>query len=255
MPNHVKNIIRFKGKEEDIKALLESIQVDKRDGEDEFGLGTIDFNKIIPMPEELAIEAGSETTDGIELYLHAINPEAPVIFPVVKPTLEEFDDIYERVARSEGGLFYFPSKKLSNEKLADILKWNNGNPLPLLKVGKQAIDNIIKYGYSTWYGWCCDNWGTKWNAYDQNTVENGLDFLTAWSAPHPVIETLATKWPNVSIIHGWADEDIGQNCGVYLYSGGECEAGGEFNSEEDYESAEKFANAIWDGVLDEENLL
>ena len=33
------------------------------------GIGTIDFNKITPMPENLNIECGSNTDDGINLYL------------------------------------------------------------------------------------------------------------------------------------------------------------------------------------------
>ena len=42
MPNHVKNQISFKGDPEEIRKLLEWVK------NDEFGLGTIDFDKIIP---------------------------------------------------------------------------------------------------------------------------------------------------------------------------------------------------------------
>ena len=47
MPNHIKNIITLKGDEQKIREMLEEIQYD------ELGLGTVDFNKIIPMPESL----------------------------------------------------------------------------------------------------------------------------------------------------------------------------------------------------------
>lgn len=38
-----------------------------------------------------------------------------------------------------------------------------------------------------WYGWCVDNWGTKWNAYhldrDHGDDETVYVFQTAWSPP------------------------------------------------------------------------
>lgn len=68
MPNHVTNIITFSGDKEQISRVLESIK------NDEYGLGTISFNKIIPMPESLNMEAGSIENHSINLYLSAINP-------------------------------------------------------------------------------------------------------------------------------------------------------------------------------------
>ena len=62
MPNHVMNNISLQGDEYKIKEMLEAIK------SDEFGLGTIDFNKIIPMPESLNITAGSSTDKGLKYY-------------------------------------------------------------------------------------------------------------------------------------------------------------------------------------------
>lgn len=62
MPNHVENIITLKGDKQKIREILEAIQ------DDDYGLGTVDFNKIIPMPESLSIEAGSKTDRGLKLY-------------------------------------------------------------------------------------------------------------------------------------------------------------------------------------------
>jgi hypothetical protein len=65
MPNHVKNIVTFHGQEGEIAKLFAAIR-------DKFDDGTtmhIDFNKIIPMPEEL----NGETSDNIcrmaEIYV------------------------------------------------------------------------------------------------------------------------------------------------------------------------------------------
>lgn len=45
MPNHVQNIVALKGDELKIREMLETIK------NDDYGLGTVDFNKVIPMPE------------------------------------------------------------------------------------------------------------------------------------------------------------------------------------------------------------
>jgi hypothetical protein len=47
MPNHVTNIIRFEGDEKQIHDLLEKIQ------DDELGIGSISFGKVILMPENI----------------------------------------------------------------------------------------------------------------------------------------------------------------------------------------------------------
>lgn len=141
MPNHVTNRIKITGDPDAVKHILNKIK------SDEFGVGTVDFEKIIPMPEN--------------------------------------------IFRGNLGL---RERKL--------------------------------YGKNNWYDWSVANWGTKWNAYgfDPNTnysKEKEIRFLTAWSAPHPVIEKLAEMFPSVKFEHKWADEDIGMNCGRRVYYDGE----------------------------------
>ena len=139
MPNHITNRLKLFGDESDIRRLMEAVK------NDEYGIGTLDFDKIIPMP----------------------------------------DNIYR-------------------------------GPL-----GKAEME---LYGENNWYDWSIANRGTKWGAYgyekgvDYSENGNSLRFLTAWSAPHPVIEKLAQMYPTVKIEHEWADEDIGSNCGRRVYS-------------------------------------
>ena len=47
MPNHITNVIRFEGEEGKIAGILRDIQ------NDDFGTGSIDFNKLIPMPDSV----------------------------------------------------------------------------------------------------------------------------------------------------------------------------------------------------------
>lgn len=140
MPNHVTSVITLSGDESRIKSMLEAIQ------NEEYGLGSVDFNKVLPMP----------------------------------------DNIYQ------------------------------GDLGP----AERAI-----YGRNNWYDWCLANWGTKSNCYGYDNgveMEDGkLKFLTAWSAPHPILEKLSQMYPDIKIEHEWADEDIGNNCGRYVYYDGE----------------------------------
>ena len=138
MPNHVENRIEYSGDARQIRTMLESIKTD------EYGIGTVDFNKIIPMPKSLNIEAGSKTDCGLKAY-------------------KEFIDMYtfgRSAEDAEKALENIPvdSENAFLSQRTDIVKeeW---------ELGKTAWQNIRQYGAPTWYEWSVANWGTKWNAY------------------------------------------------------------------------------------------
>lgn len=47
-----------------------------------------------------------------------------------------------------------------------------------------------------------------------------LEFDTAWSAPKTAVQELAAKYPNLSFVYNWADEDYGANTGNIEYRNG-----------------------------------
>ena len=66
---------------------------------------------------------------------------------------------------------------------------------------KQELVN--KYGFCDWYTWCCNNWGTKWNACDVD-INKGLlnlsySFNTAWGPPNKWFTKLTEKYTNFEI--------------------------------------------------------
>lgn len=195
MPNHVTNIINYSGDEKTVRQMLDQIK------SDELGIGTIDFNKIAPMPESLNIVAGSQTDHGLKAY-------------------RDFIDVYTLMGTLEKDLLHIPkaSETAFLKKRADI------NPEEW-SLGRTAFQNLQQYGAPTWYEWCINNWGTKWNAYGYDDgsdySEKGcLWFQTAWSAPHPIMDKIAELYPTLEFTHAWADEDIGHNCGLITYSEG-----------------------------------
>lgn len=84
-------------------------------------------------------------------------------------------------------------------------------------------------GYGAGYSpldWARENWGTKWNAYDQSYEALSGDlvriqFDTAWSCPFPVLYALSAKFPDEVISVETADEDLGGGVAIFKLKGGE----------------------------------
>lgn len=199
MPNHVENHIEFNGDKQQIDAMINKIKSDK------YGIGTIDFKKIITMPETLNIEAGSRTDRGLKAY-------------------REFIEVYTAGRSDKEALKALENIPTESENA--FLRQRTDIKRDEWELGKTAWQNIRKYGAPTWYEWSITNWGTKWNAYgyEEGTDYSACDeltFQTAWSAPHPILRKLSEMFPEIVFKHQWADEDIGMNCGERCYLGGE----------------------------------
>ena len=217
MPNHVRNIIRIETETDRIKEILAAIQ------DDGLGPGTIDFNKLVPMPASLDIEKGSRTDRSIKLYLTAINPAVPYFgAPEDKVSAEEFERIRGLFNKSKWNHFGTAMTADEVAKELDLMKKYKEPTDNLFGLAKQALGNIEQYGHMDWYDWSCEHWGTKWNAYDCHyDGQNELSFSTAWSAASPILQQLSAKFPDLTFVHLWADEDYGCNLGRSEYLGGE----------------------------------
>lgn len=193
MPNHVTNIIQFKGKADRLQEMLKRIQ------NDECARDSIDFNKIIPMPKALDIRSGSMTRRGLEAY-------------------QGFVEVYTLMG-TRTGLDLLNIPKASEDV---FLKVRTDIASEEWALGRTAFQNIQRYGAPTWYEWCIQNWGTRWNAYKCDTAPDGskLKFLTAMSAPHPILQCLSEMYPDIVMEHQWADENLGVNCGQRTYQAG-----------------------------------
>lgn len=188
MPNHITNIVKVEGSPEKVEELFLYVKGEKSE---------FDFNKIIPMPESLHITSGSNVDNAIA---------------ILSNDLEKFNEMLDWSWVKEEGIE-------TVEDLQDVLM-KKLSPKDFQE-GKIALDNLLKYGHKDWYSWSIANWGTKWNAYDiVKNNDNEIVFDTAWSTPFPVLEKLAQKFPELTIIVHFADEDIGSNCGSYAFIGG-----------------------------------
>lgn len=187
MPNHITNVIEFDCPPEQFVRIAESLKSDPSEP-----LGQVDFNKLIPMPASLDIEAGSRGETGYRAYREFVS-KAKGLGPVETLKLEQ--QYKERFS-------------------TDPMIW---------ELGKQYDSNIQKYGCPNWYDWCVDNWNTKWNAYECTPVEPAdrrLEFLTAWAGVPPIVEAISNRCPSVTVRYAWADENIGYNVGKAVYENG-----------------------------------
>jgi len=103
-------------------------------------------------------------------------------------------DKIEKIANEEkgaGGLlnFFHPMPKELRDTTAD---------------GSEDEKLLEKYGYSDWYGWACDNWGTKWDISEFYGVDREGDTITfafssAWSPPVGAYEYFLAKNEDCSL--------------------------------------------------------
>lgn len=114
MPNHVTNILTIGADKDTVGHILQEIKTDKYD------LGSIDFNKIIPMPETLRIESGSRSRKGLELY----------------------QSYLQECAAAPGG-----NEEALQEKYREMIP----DDPELFSLGRQCYENIRNYGYPDWY--------------------------------------------------------------------------------------------------------
>lgn len=215
MPNHVTNILELEGDNSEIKKLYENIKCEEED------LGSIDFNKIIPMPNDLDIESGSRTIKGIELYLTYLNPRIDY-FGDCSYDVKKFNELLKGLNAEQ---FFYKYVCYKNRDAISKLKEKDEKEFDyIFDLGKKAVNNYLNYGATTWYEWSIKNRGTKWNAYHFGCYipeDNKLFFDTAWSNASPVIQKLSEMYPKILFKYRWADEGMGTNTGKAEYCNGE----------------------------------
>lgn len=206
MPNHITNRIIVNGSEENVKRFFEAIGSVQEDGT----LIPIDFNKIKPMPESLNIEAGSNTEIGYILYYLSTKGVDHV-------SIEQW--AYKSLERRLSA----EKCDFSDDGIKRFILSEEGQVL--YRLGKAVQENMSKYGARTWYDWCNREWGTKWNAYNQERInENTITFQTAWCGVPKILHEIAQSHPDVELSYLYADEDWGNNVGSFTFHGADVDA-------------------------------
>lgn len=159
MPNWCENRVSFSGPVEDIEKLKKLIGTDEQ---------PISFQVIHPMPQDLDIESGSCQLG--------------------------YDVVYGDVQKVLGYPWVEAKGITTREGLIQYLEEQHPD---YLKLAEQYKSNLDRYGFSDWYGWRVQNWGTKWDVdasriqvLDDSPGYLSLEFDTAWSPPDGVYAAL-----------------------------------------------------------------
>ena len=250
MPNHVRNVIHFdmNAPVEAFQAMLEKVITSEGDDGPRF-----DFNSLIPMPKELDIASGSQTDEGMTLVaayervkalpaptpVAAVSSEPPAsmapalredLTPVTResPVTSLCWDILaacqHKGYEANAIINWMKRANLDINSPSSILEFARfGEGKKMYDLGKIAMENEKKYGAPTWYEWCYDHWGTKWNAYECeiDPEKRKISFSTAWNTPDPIVVALSAAFPDVGFQWLYADEDCGANTGGFISDAGE----------------------------------
>lgn len=175
---------------------------------------SVDFNKLIPMPQDLL---------DVQKSSYSYNKETLPMFsdkyltPVIPVMMSIYYDVNVNTQKD------FLDKALNNKELVQSVK-NYFEMDGDSDFYKDSIESFFKgfynygkYGYVDWYDWSRANWGVKWNAsngyWDGDNY--GAGFETAWVLPYEYLMKLAEQ---VDLRVLYADEDRGVNCGVLQFT-------------------------------------
>lgn len=152
--------------------------------------GEVDFGIICPMPKALDVQSGGTNDEDIYVYL-----SKKLIIPFTTVLKNPYV-----------GLMRMPTHAVTKAREIPL---NSDDLNAAYKRGSVLVRNFIKYGAITWYEWCHEHWGTKWNAFDcsvkleQDYTE--LKFTTAWTPPKAWLRKLSKT--GISFCCEWKNEN------------------------------------------------
>lgn len=221
MPNWVRNKVKIEK-----KGVIQECYNQDEKGEEYF-----DFNRVIPMPKSMQLTSGGNQNISIHYALSLMSDEKrkEIIGKLKEIKCSFYGTYYKKIFGSKND--YTKDKyKQANKDLKDLINGKKkdfedidyrGLGIESLEdLGNTYLNNILEYGYDSWYDWAVSMWGTKWNTCNTYYIdENNIEFDTAWSCPFNVFEEISRKY-NTRVEVEFADEDIGNNCGIVIYENG-----------------------------------
>jgi len=198
MPNHVTHRMQIFGSESDRKAFEAA----------HFVNGGLDFQTIIPQPPSVT---ATESSTSVALWFYVVTGTfPPSAWKFGTPSLRQYGWVPNIITTA-----------------AELEPWLTKKEPTGRAKAEAMIACLRETGHESWYEWCNEHWGTKWNAYSCRAIEHKdgvsvVTFETAWSPPTPVLRELAKRWPG--LIFDVTSYDEGDNFACV----------GQFNGRNDY---------------------
>jgi hypothetical protein len=210
MPNYVTHRIKVSGPEDKLAALVDKM-IKQEPGRFSGMTQLFDFNALVPMPERLRdMTKGSELNVGLAL----LGYEGSTL---EKMQRGNFSSEPEKIGVKKTMTTYLKRPWAQDKgiySVEDMEAYLKNNHPKAIELAERGLANLRDYGYTDWYDWAIDNWGTKWNAcnYSQSARRDGyweFNFDTAWSYVEPIFEHLSNEFPELEFDVAYIDEGWG----------------------------------------------
>jgi hypothetical protein len=171
--------------------------------------------------EDIYINGDAESLKAFKEFAKGVDSEGKMLLDMDKfiPYPQKFTDMDELAETYN---------KTVNEIRVRLVK--EGVDIEKSPEFKKAWDNYRnnKDGYNSGgYQWCIDNWGTKWNFYETELLEEDYEYgtlkyttQTAWSPPFPIIVAMSKKFPDLEFDMRYFEQGAQFN-GQYVVKNGE----------------------------------
>ena len=241
MPNWVQNTIRVTENIEEFKKVF-------------IPNNEIDFNRIIPMPEDLDITSGGSSYKPNGVGYNNIDIG---VVELLQPMWEKaYTDTITQAGFKEAVIGSLKNNSFLMAKGTELFSVFENKD----KLGEYFLDNAElktlgyfnykRYGFVDWYQFKNEKWGTKWNVNNDETYitedTRGLfiTYKTAWGIPFGILSKLAEQF-SFSVL--FSDEDRGYNMGIAHFTKGNTEevSVDEFEDIIDQNERYALANIIW----------
>lgn len=193
--NWVKNRITLHDAEqEEIDKVFDFLRSEDRE---------VDFNNIIPMPEEIkeTMEEG-RMVDYAWAYYQA----------------KEFGDYTEIDKCLRSSLWVESEGIKTRNKLLDYFLKQKAD---IYEYGKHLYNLEKKYGCHKWYEWSMKHWKVKWNACDARREGNVIVYETPCYGVAHLILMVSERFQQVVFDYEFAATNFGHNTARYTFKGGE----------------------------------
>lgn len=223
MPNHCWNNVNMRniGKNEEFYT------------KDKEGVTNFDFQKIIPAPKDLYAPDTSTS--------YAYDAELREVIITALENLVQRDR-YSFIS-SQYVTEKLPTIEAERKALNEYYEKFNIDRNDVLRIGLIRFTNLVKHGFVSWYEFCINVWGTKWNAWDTFIVDDdNVEFTTAWGPPYGIFMKISEMYPYDLITVNWSEE--GGHNGLLQFHSGECIQDIEYVYDQDvYASYEELEDA------------
>lgn len=137
--------------------------------------------------------------------------------------IEDMDKFINVISKDGGGYDLLENLYPTPDEL------NIGN-VPMVP-DEQMLKNKEKTGYTSWYDWRVDKWGTKWpesdlsvgqeyTKHNDGTAVIAFNFETAWAPPIAAFHKISEDYPNLLFCLYYEEPGMAF-CGTNVWANGE----------------------------------